>query len=233
MIVYLVNNSGNGGTYVMEQLQFGLVPPWAKPKQNGAKEMMVMHGKYFNCRKDTLALGSVWAQLRRSRCVVPMQGYFEWQKGTKDPHFVHSSTAPLIYYAALYCHNTHFESKKQFISSFTIVTGSAEEGDIGDLSWLHARKPILLDPGSEEWLQWLDPTVPWTDKLLETCLKTNKKVYEGIIAFGVSSDVGKTASEGEYLIKEFKKDKRETQQSITLFFRKAGDEQVVKRVKTE
>lgn len=206
----------------MESLRFGLIPPWAKPKDNPNKEIMTFHGRYFNCRKDTLAKSqSVWTQSRQSRCVVPMQGYFEWHRNDKTPYFVHSKSSKLIYFAGLYSHNDHFGKK---MSTFAIVTGPAEPSDKGDLSWLHLRKPLMLKPGTKEWNDWLNPGKKWGNDVLED-LKVDSDIWEDLTAYTVSKDVGKTSSRGEYLIEEVKVKK---ERDIMLFFGKRerkGNEQ--------
>lgn len=228
--------------YQIELLKFGLLPIWAKPQdktpvKNGlpySKEVQRHQSKYFNCRKESLALNqSVWTSARKhTRCVVPIQGYFEWQKSDSDkvPYFVHSSKQPIIYLAGLYSHNYHYNDTglvpktHPYFSSFTIVTGPGGGKGENDLSWLHSRKPLLLEPDSKEWYDWLNPEKEWTSELLDTCLDTETNpAYKGIVSYTVTKDVGNPANKSEKMIKEVKK----TQKSIHLFFsprkRKAED----------
>ena len=91
LIIYKSNE--NPTKYVLEPLTFGLLPFWAKPNDASAvsrqnekgpkysKEIQGLAARYFNCRKESLDM-SVWKSVRHSRCVVPIEGYFEWQKST-------------------------------------------------------------------------------------------------------------------------------------------------------
>lgn len=225
--------------FVFETLSFGLVPVWATPKnpepvnkgtskgKKYSKEIQAHQAKYFNCRKETLAQGSpVWNSAKGHRCVVPIQGYYEWQKSKTDklPYYVHSSKDPLVFLAGFYSHNTHYKDNFQdnasgYLSSFTIITGPASSNDKVDLSWLHPRKPLMLKPGTPEWNDWLNPSARWSDDMLHTCLETvNYEVYDSIVTHRVSKDVGNSANQGEYLNKEIKSAKS-PQKGIDSFFK--------------
>lgn len=244
VIIYkeLMNN------YIFETLSFGLIPFWMKPKTDGEtnqlKELKGNQSKYFNCRKETLEKGSpIWNSAKSKRCVVPIEGYFEWKKNgnEKTPYYVHSSESSLIYLVGFYSHNTSFEHNFQpnstYFSSFTIITGPAESTDLKDLSWLHPRKPLMIAPGTKQWEDWLNPDLETTDKLLDFCLETKKNIaFSTIVTHQVSKDVGKTSTNGEYLIKEVKPTKS-PQKSIDSFFKKrSGDDSNTsspKKFKTE
>jgi putative SOS response-associated peptidase YedK len=234
VIIYMNQSDEVDYNYVMECLKFGMVPFWSKPSrelkdsEDGwtayRKEIGAIESKYFNCRKETIAKGSgVWNSSKRFRCVIPIQGYYEWHKehnkNEKIPYFIHSKNLKLVYFAGMYSHNTNFKAianiNDQYLSSFTIVTGPATKSDSKDISWLHPRKPILLEPGSREWFDWLNPDQKWLDDLLDTSLNTEtNKAFDNIDVYPVSKDVGPTKNNGEYLMKPIAK----TQSSITLFF---------------
>lgn len=240
LIIYKTKALGSNfdARYVVESLIFGLIPSWAQPKdptpviRNGkpgpmySRELQKHQAMHFNCSKESLANNNAaWSTAKKTRCVVPIQGYFEWQKVGKErtPYFVHSSKSPLIYLAALYSHNSKYEAQdpnSKYISSFTIITGPATKSDSKDLSWLHPRKPLMLLPGSKEWDEWLDPEKDWSDRLLDTCLETvNNTAYMSITSHTVTNDVGKSSAEGKYLIE---KETKATQKSISHFFKPTG-----------
>lgn len=234
VIIYMVKTTDVDYKYVFESLKFGLVPFWSKPstsvpeEENAwsilGKEIGTQESKYFNCRKETLQQSSkIWNSCKKTRCVVPIQGYFEWKKqnNEKIPHFVHDSKAPLMYLAGMYSHNYHYKQianiNGEYLSTFTIVTGPAVKTDSKDISWLHSRKPIILKPGSKAWFDWLEPNDKWLDKLLDTSLNTKtNQGFTYIDAYPVSKDVGQTKNNGEYLLK--RETKVKPQKSITLFF---------------
>lgn len=230
--------------YKFETLAFGIVPFWSKPlgtsSEAQTKQLHRDQSKHFNCRRETLFQGSsLWSSVKKQRCVVPIEGYFEWQKKGNDkvPFYISSSKHSLLFLAGFYSHNTSYQHNYQpnsdYLSSFTIITGPAEKSDQLDLSWLHARKPLMLDPGTQEWEDWLNPDLETSDDLLTKCLESNRsKAYSTIVSHVVSKEVGKVSSNGEHLIKEVKKER-----GLDSFFTKkrSHDEEndVNKKVKTE
>lgn len=239
LIVYLNKDKDEkySFSYKVEVLKFGLLPVWAKPQdstlvktKNGqgkeySREVQGHQSKYFNCRKESLAKNQpVWNEPRKyHRCVVPIQGYFEWLKTRTDkvPYYIHSPNTPLLFLAGLYSHNTQYNDTElvpkgdSFFSSFTIVTGPALKKDSTDLSWLHSRKPIMIRPGTTEWFDWLDPTKEWDPKLLETSLNTEDNIaFDGLTGYKVAKSVGNPTNKTKDVIKEEKK----SQMEIGLFF---------------
>lgn len=220
--------------FILEPLSFGLLPFWAKPNDPTAvsrqgedgpqysKEIQGFAGRFFNCRKESLDL-SVWKSARHNRCVVPIEGYFEWQKSKVDkiPYYVHSDKRPLIFLAGFFSHNTNYSGKDPeyldaYLSTFTILTGPAQKSDTKDISWLHPRKPLMLLPGTRAWNDWLDPSKEWSDSLVAACLETKKNpAYLDLSWYTVNKTVGNPGYNGEEAIKEVK---NLPQKSILLFF---------------
>lgn len=258
VIIYQAANSNASEvdfTYVIESLTFGLVPSWAKPtdpepvQRDGkpgppySKELQRYEGRQFNCRKESMGKGNAlptWnSHKRRTRCVVPILGYYEWlkQKNDKIPHFVHSKNTSIIYLAGLYSHNKNYKMNDgdEYFSSFSIVTGPAsKENDIKDMSWLHSRKPIILNPGSKEWFDWLDPEKDWDDSILDTILDTQKTTaFNDIEGYVVGKSIGKTVSEGKELIEKCNSVNSSPQKLIMLFFSSTMKKPQIKRVQFE
>jgi putative SOS response-associated peptidase YedK len=69
----------------LRRVQWGLVPSWAKDAKIGAR--------MINARSETLIEKPAFkAAAAKRRCLVPMDGYFEWQNNddkTKTPIFLH------------------------------------------------------------------------------------------------------------------------------------------------
>lgn len=260
LIIYMSNDKPTDVTtkYIFEKLKFGMIPEWAKPSSSEegirappsrgsdnpshisphTKQIQQLQSKFFNCRRETLAREkSVWTNSRRrQRCVIPVQGYFEWLKtgSNKVPHFVYCSSAPIYYLAGLFAHNVNFKDSKnvndEYLSSFTIVTGPALKTEDGDMSWLHSRKPMRILPGTKAWKQWLDPNFEWKDDLLEDVLSCEvHDAYLDVEGYPVSKDVGNLRNQGEYLIEREKID----QKSIALFFGGRKREEVKDELKSE
>ena len=76
----------NGREFTL--LRWGLIPSWAKDASIG--------NRMINARAETVAeKPSFRNAFRHRRCLVPMNGFFEWSKRGihKQPHFIASSTS--------------------------------------------------------------------------------------------------------------------------------------------
>lgn len=137
--------------------RWGLIPSWAKDPGVGAR--------LINARAETLAeKPSFRAALRSRRCLVPADGFFEWQKvaGRSTPFFIHRRDHGLFAFAGLYEHWR--DPSGQSITSCTIITtepnATLAAGGPGG-SRIHDRMPAILPPEDEG--QWLDPAAGETD----------------------------------------------------------------------
>ena len=79
------------GARVLAKLRWGLVPAWAKDVKMGAR--------MINARAETVHQRPAFrAAFRRRRCIIPADGWFEWQaeRDGKQPWFSASADgAPL------------------------------------------------------------------------------------------------------------------------------------------
>ncbi|CAK9438649.1 uncharacterized protein LODBEIA_P28730 [Lodderomyces beijingensis] len=230
MMVYMTRPAdGIDAKYVFEKSKFGLVPTWEKPKDPTpvnegkanqgkvySKELGRIESRLFNCRKESLEEGKrIWSSVKNERCVIPIQGYFEWHKSNtktkneKLPYFVHSKEAPLLFLAGFYSHNVHFENDynvdNKYLSSFTIVTGPAKKSDEydGGLADLHPRKPIFIEPSSQAWFDWLDPDRKWDNSLIAKSLNCSKNpAWRNIEAYRVAKEVGNPSNKSKDVLKK-------------------------------
>lgn len=128
-------------------LRWGLVPRWAKDASIGSK--------MINARAETVAeKPSYRTALRRRRCLVPADGFYEWQKhaGTrqKQPYHIARADGGVFALAGLW---ERWDQGAQPLETFTIITTEANEL----MRPLHARMPVILPP--EAYAAWLDPAV--------------------------------------------------------------------------
>lgn len=121
--------------------RWGLVPAWAKDPAMGAK--------MFNARSETVAeKPSFRSAYAKRRCLVPANGYFEWQKrgDAKQPYFIYPADDGPLAFAGLW------ETRKDGDArtfTFTILTTAAR----GDLASIHDRQPVMLaEDLHEPWL---------------------------------------------------------------------------------
>lgn len=124
-------------------LRWGLVPAWAKDAAGA--------GRLINARAETAAdKPSFRAALRRRRCLVPADGFYEWRAegGAKQPyHIARPDHAPFAF-AGLW---ERWSRGAEPLETFTILTTDANAA----LRPLHDRMPVILDPADYD--LWLDP----------------------------------------------------------------------------
>ncbi|KAI9321154.1 hypothetical protein DFJ73DRAFT_651832, partial [Zopfochytrium polystomum] len=157
-------------------MRWGLVPHFQTQPTDYATLL-----RTINARSDTVRAGSpVWTRPRESRrCIVPAQGFFEWQKRGKDrvPYYIYPSTdpadspfqvsldqpdPPVLFFAGLWEEartpappgsGGGGTAAAPPTRTFAIVTTESEGTP---LAWLHDRMPVLLTT-------WADCAV-WLDR---------------------------------------------------------------------
>lgn len=145
----------DGGRRELVTARWGLVPFWAKDTTIGARA--------FNARAETLAERPMFREAyRRRRCLVPADGFYEWQKtdGAKQPFLIRVRGGGPFAFAGLW---ERWGKDAETITSFTIVTTRAN----AFMAELHDRMPVILDP--PHWSRWLDPASGDAAALLRPC----------------------------------------------------------------
>jgi putative SOS response-associated peptidase YedK len=133
----------------IELMRWGLVPHWAGP---GGKRAPLM----INARVESLDAKAMFRDaLRRRRCLVPADGFFEWLRDAKagskarpQPIYMHPASRRLVAFAGLWA--WHRDDAGETLS-FTIITGKPNEL----VRAYHDRMPLVLDPAV--YAAWLDP----------------------------------------------------------------------------
>ncbi len=142
--VYAV--ASEGPHRCLATFHWGLVPPWAKSPGVGAR--------MINARAESLTTsGAFRAAYRRRRCLVPADGFYEWQaragSRAKQPWYLSPADGRLLAMAGLW-ERWVGPRGADHLRSLTIVTTRAGP----DLAGLHDRMPVLLAP--QVWDLWLD-----------------------------------------------------------------------------
>ncbi len=124
--------------------RWGLVPSWARDAKGAAR--------LINARRETLADKPAFrSAYARRRCLVPADGYYEWQQrgGRKQPWYLSARDGAPLAMAGLY--EVWRDPGGAALWTCTVVTTDAadEHGDI------HDRTPLLV--GRQDWSRWLDP----------------------------------------------------------------------------
>ena len=131
----------------LDLLSWGLVPPWAKEPDVGAR--------MINARAETAATNPAFrAAFRRRRCLVPADGFYEWQqvdRRHKQPFYIRMRDGSPFAFAGLW---EHWEGPQgDALETCTILTTDPSEL----VRPVHDRMPVILDP--RDWDLWLDPGV--------------------------------------------------------------------------
>lgn len=181
--------------------RWGLLPPFAKDAAFSART--------FNARRETLAeKPSFRGSLARYRAIIPISGYFEWQKDplggkTKQPHFISDPSGAPLYLAGLVswwkvpgCHQGPAASSDgAWLLSATIITKEAS----GPLAAIHDRVPVMLT--REKVDEYLDPAMDDKVEVQSWLLDdANSLTGEHLEIRPVGSAVGNTRSAGPELI---------------------------------
>jgi len=141
----------------------------------------------INARCETLTTKPMFKQLVKSkRCVVFMQGYYEWTTSPKQAYFVKLADDKVIYLAALFDSWLNQETG-ELLYTYTVITTESNP----KLLWLHDRMPVILN--EEEKLLWL------SSNNLRDVLPLLRAFTGPLEAYPVSNDVGKVSNDGEYL----------------------------------
>lgn len=146
----IIRNTSQGGRE-LALAHFGLVPHWADDPK-------VAH-KMINARGETVdRLPSFRDAYRKRRCLVPADGFFEWQtidpsgKGPKQPYAIRRVDEKPFSFAGIH---ERWQSREgaRTIESFAIVTTVANQ----TLAHIHPRMPVVLDAENGE--RWLDSSI--------------------------------------------------------------------------
>jgi len=103
------------------RMRWGLIPSWWKQTAKEAPST-------FNARAETVATKPMFrAAFKRSRCVVPASGYYEWKATPtgKQPYYISAADGSVLSFAALWDEWQDIESGDIVKSCTIIVTNAA------------------------------------------------------------------------------------------------------------
>ncbi len=164
--------------------RWGLVPSWAKDPSVGAR--------MINARSETAAEKPAFrTALRQRRCLIPADGFYEWQAaaGGKQPFHIRCADGGLMAFAGLYEHWKTPEGG--WLHSCTILTTEAN----ALMRPLHERMPVILAP--EHYALWLDPGLRDAGPLQQLLAPYPA---EQLVATPVSKAVNRVANDGPELL---------------------------------
>jgi putative SOS response-associated peptidase YedK len=125
-------------------MRWGLIPGWWKKT---AKEVP----STFNARAETIAEKPMFrSAFKRTRCIVPASGYYEWRtvEKAKQPYFISAADGAVLSIAGLWDQWKDTEMGET-ISSATLIITAANDFTRA----IHDRMPVLL--GQHDIDAWL------------------------------------------------------------------------------
>lgn len=134
----------------LRSVRWGLIPSWSKDIKIGSR--------LINARSETITEKPAFKKAAaRRRCIVPADGYYEWEKrdGKKVPYFLHSSG--VLEMAGLYelwrDPSKFEEDPDRWVWSVTVLTAPAADA----LGHIHDRSPVIVPESLRA--AWLDPAM--------------------------------------------------------------------------
>jgi putative SOS response-associated peptidase YedK len=125
-------------------MRWGLIPSWSKDSSAAAK--------MINARSETAGTKPAFRDaLKLRRCLIPADGFYEWQKTGKEkqPYCFEVADGELFAFAGI-CDQWR-DPNSNSVGTCSILTTSPN----AVTSAVHDRMPVILDPDSYD--IWLDP----------------------------------------------------------------------------
>jgi putative SOS response-associated peptidase YedK len=174
--------------YEWSLVHWGLIPSWAKEPSIGAK--------MINARGETVAeKPSFRAALRRRRCLIPADGFYEWKRtgSSKQPYYIRLNSKELFAFAGLW--ETWTGPDGSELQSCTVITTEPNEL----MANLHNRMPVIL--ATDNYAEWLgqgkDADAKEVERLRHLIRPFDAKLME---AYPISTKVNSPIHEGPALI---------------------------------
>lgn len=166
-------------------VRWGLLPSWVKDP--AAFSLLINARGESVCDKPAFR-----AAMKRRRCLIPADGFYEWQaagKGPKQPFYIHARSGMPLAFAGLW--ETWMGPNGEEVETAAIVTTVANS----TLHPIHDRMPVIVP--SEDFNLWLD-TANVDAKTAETIIAPAPD--DLLEAYPVSTAVNRTANDNPKLI---------------------------------
>ena len=126
-------------------MRWGLLPHWAKDDKGAAK--------LINARVETVFEKPSFSQyVKRSRCIVPAAGFFEWNP-IKDPYLIRLKNGALMGIAGIWNRWHDPVEPKRVIETYSVITSDANSL----VANVHDRMPALIR--KERYSDWLSKDI--------------------------------------------------------------------------
>lgn len=142
--IAIVRNENGARHFAL--VRWGFIPSWVKEVAPGKP--------LINARAETVLEKPTFRNaIRRRRCLIPADGFYEWKgdtPGRKLPHFIHMPDNSLFAFAGIWEHWMGADGSE--LESAAIITTEPNK----EMAAIHTRMPVILAPG--DYARWLDVT---------------------------------------------------------------------------
>jgi putative SOS response-associated peptidase YedK len=184
--VYIVKNDS------LQIASWGLIAPWSKSNAEALKSQSAA----INARSETVHEKPTFKNaFRRSRCLVPASGYYEWatelgQYKPRQPVYISRDDGKMLAFAGI--HDQWISPNGEDRESVAIITREA----VGGLATVHSRMPMFLP--KDRWESWMDPDLQ--DPTTVRALFENFQPDANLRFWTVSDSVNSIRNSGPELI---------------------------------
>jgi putative SOS response-associated peptidase YedK len=191
--IYIVREERNSQAKELGVASWGLIGSWYKDVASARASQ----SHAINARRESIFEKPTFRDaVRKRRCLVPADGYFEWATALgpyrpKQPFYLSSPDQHPLSFAGIW--NEWLSPEGQSIQSVAIITSDS----VGKLATIHSRMPVILP--KERWESWLDRSPQDADHLRK--LMEYSDLYGGLSVYAVSNSVNSVAHNGPELIK--------------------------------
>lgn len=142
----IVRDSRETGRRKLVVARWGLVPFFIKDM----KELKTM--STINARAETITTAGMWLEpVRKRRCLVPADAFYEWPKDLKaprQPYAIEMKDGAPFAFAGIW--DAWKDAEGKWLQSFAIVTTEANEL----MAKIYSRMPVILR--EKDYERWLD-----------------------------------------------------------------------------
>jgi len=171
-----------------------LIPSWAQDASGAA--MLI------NARSETAATKPAFRDaLKSRRCLVPADGFYEWQRmgKTKQPFCFEVNDGALFAFAGLW--DRWKNPSGTWVKSCSILTTTPN----AVTSTVHDRMPVILDPSTYD--LWLDPGMTNVDAACDLLRPYDARFMR---SYPVSVRVNNVANDDEECSAQMEQSERQT-----------------------
>ncbi len=165
---------------LLRTFNWGLMPPWEKDP--------LASPKLINARSETVDSKSAFKDaFRHRRCLIPVDGFYEWQKRQEgnQPYFFSARNAQPFALAGIW--ERHEYPGGRIIDSCTILTTAANKL----MRPIHHRMPVVLP--EKDWKFWLRLDAEKSESLSRLLVPATEDLLQ---AWPVAREVNKPTHDG-------------------------------------